>query len=207
MTDRINPITDLKSNLKPVQEKVLESGLVDKSVAELMEKWGLLPQGAAELVDQAKVDALKNATKETLFKLADDLATEVEKEHALRETYLDLERLRWPAVVDILRPPSGEEQAAADSQGLNISARVLVGDVDAVMDRMGRYYFRIQDVEEDWFVPGYVFSRKIKSRKNPLAVEIRFETILQKQVLYTGEQKVCIQVTTEPNNVKVEHAT
>jgi hypothetical protein len=195
MTEKINPITDLKSNLKPVQKKVLESGLIDKAMAELMEKWGNLPPGSAELVNE---NALKDATQETLTKLADDLATEVEKEHVLRETYLDLERIRWPATVTVLRPPSQAEAAAADSQGLQVTAKVVVPNLDAVMDRMGRYYFRIQDVVEDWFIPGLVLSRNVPSQRNPHALEIRFETILQKQVLYSGEQKVCLQVTTEP---------
>ena len=157
--------------MKPIVEKVLASGLVDKATAQLMEQWGYLPAGSVEKVDE---DKLKNATQETLTKLASDLATEVEKEHALRETYLDLERLRWPAAIEsISKPMLGQPE-------------VIATNLVSVVDRMGRYYFRIQDVDKEWFVPGYLL------RKNGSD-----EKILQAQVLYVGEQGVCIQVTTD----------
>lgn len=157
--------------MKPIVEKVLASGLVDKATAELMEKWGYLPEGSAEKTDE---DKLKNATQETLTKLASDLATEVEKEHALRETYLDLERLRWPQAIDgIYKPQVGQPFEVA----LNLMS---------VVDRMGRYYFRIQDVDKEWFIPGYYLRKKGIDEK-----------ILQAQVLYIGEQGVCVQVTTD----------
>lgn len=157
--------------MKPIVEKVLASGLVDKATAQLMEQWGYLPEGSVERVDE---DKLKNATQETLTKLASDLATEVEKEHALRETYLDLERLRWPAAIErISKPMLGQPE-------------VIATNLVSVVDRMGRYYFRIQDVDKEWFVPGYLL------RKNGSD-----EKILQAQVLYVGEQGVCVQVTTD----------
>lgn len=157
--------------MKPIVEKVLESGLVDRATAQLMEQWGYLPDGSA---DKVKEDALKGATQATLRDLANNLAVEVEKEHALRETYLDLERIRWPADVVGITIGSGEVEVA------------LAGKLPAVMDRMGRYYFRIQDVKEEWFVPGYILHREKAEEK-----------ILQSQVLYIGEQGVCIQVTTD----------
>jgi len=156
---------------KSLVEKVLSSGLVDKGTAQLMELWGYLPEGSADKVDE---DKLKNATHETLTKLANDLAVEVEKEHALRETYLDLERLRWPAAVDaIYKPMPGQPEE-------------LASNLVSVVDRMGRYYFRIQDVKQEWFVPGYILHRKNNDEK-----------ILQAQVLYVGDTGVCIQVTTD----------
>jgi hypothetical protein len=159
--------------MKPIVEKVLSSGLVDKATAQLMEQWGYLPEGSADKVNE---DKLKNATQETLTKLANDLATEVEKEHALRETYLDLERLRWPVSNISISKPSGVA-------GESIS---LADKLVAVVDRMGRYFFRIQDVKQEWFVPGYYLVRESGEEK-----------ILQAQVLYVGEQGVCIQVTTD----------
>lgn len=157
---------------KSLIDKVLESGLVDRGTAQLMELWGYLPDGSADKVNE---DKLKNATQETLAKLANDLAVEVEKEHALRETYLDLERLKWPVtIMCISKPVSAEER------------QILASDLVAVVDRMGRYYFRIQDVKEEWFVPGYSLERKTG-----------IEKILQSQVLYIGEKGVCIQITTD----------
>jgi len=157
--------------MKPLIEKVLESGLVDKATAKLMESWGYLPDGASDKVNE---DKLKGATQETLTKLAGDLATEVEKEHALRETYLDLERLRWPVTDISLKKPTSIDGPA-----------LLAERLVAVVDRMGRYFFRIQDVKEEWFVPGHYLVRESGEEK-----------ILQSQVLYVGEQGVCIQVTT-----------
>jgi len=159
--------------MKPIIEKVLSSGLVDRSTAQLMEKWGYLPEGSA---DKTKEDALKNATHEVLTNLANDLATEVEKEHALRETYLDLERLKWPvSFTGIYKPRPGQDEVIAGTSSLI-----------AVVDRMGRYYFRIQDVKEEWFVPGYLIMKGAEKEK-----------ILQAQILYIGDQGVCIQVTTD----------
>lgn len=171
MTTKINPITDLKSELKPVQKKILSSGLIDRSMAELMEKWGNLPSGSASLVP--KDDAFKNATREFLYKFSEDLAGEVEKEHVLRETYLDLKMIRWPAVVTV-----------------NSTTEAIVAlNLAAVVDRMGRYYFRIQDVDKEWFVPGFTISTMSNMKKFA-------ETILESQILYDGSVPVCIQVST-----------
>lgn len=160
--------------MKPIVEKVLASGLVDKATAQLMEVWGYLPEGSVEKVNE---DKLQNATKEQLTQLANDLAVEVEKEHALRETYLDLERLKWPTkIIDIVRPDILGEQ-------------LLAVDLVALIDRMGRYYFRIQDVKQEWFVPGYLMRRATGPEK-----------ILQSQVLYVGEQGVCLQVSTDKSS-------
>lgn len=158
--------------MKPIVEKVLESGLVDKATAQLMEQWGYLPAGS---VDKVNEDKLKNATQETLKALANDLAIEVEKEHALRETYLDLERMKWPVSNITLKKATRED-----------GDPLLAKNLAAVVDRMGRYYFRIQDVKQEWLVPGYYLIRESGEEK-----------ILQSQVLYVGEQGVCIQVSTD----------
>jgi hypothetical protein len=152
-------------------KKVLESGLVDKATAELMEVWGYLPDGAADLV---KEDALKDATHEKVAALAKDLADELEKEHHLRETYLDLERLRWPASVCIYKPDD----------------TLIISGAVGLMDRMGRYYFRIQDVDQAWFVPGYDLLRQ--TPKGMVK-----EHIFQSQVLYLGRVGICVQVSTD----------
>lgn len=157
--------------MKPIVEKVLASGLVDKATAQLMEMWGYLPEGSVEKVNE---DKLENATKEQLTQLANDLAVEVEKEHALRETYLDLERLKWPTTIQSISRPMLD------------GTETLASDLVALVDRMGRYYFRIQDVKSEWFVPGFLMQRGPGQEK-----------ILQSQVLYVGEQGVCIQVSTD----------
>ena len=171
--------------MKPIIEKVLASGLVDKATVELMEQWKYLPEGASSKV---KEDALKGATQETLTELARNLADEVEKEHHLRETYLDLERIRWPASIGAIIDSSGGER------------RFVAGGFDGVKDRMGRYYFRIQDVKEDWFVPGFMLEHNETSKEDGRTVEIIQEKIIQSQVLYIGEQGVCVQITTDRSN-------
>jgi hypothetical protein len=160
---------------KAIVEKVLRSGLVDKATAELMEQWGYLEPGSAEKVNE---NALKDATRETLSKLANDLAVEVDKEHVLRETHLDLERIRWPAdIAGIYQPAVGQPIA-------------VVKNLSAVVDRMGRYYFRFDDVKEEWFVPGFIIERKIGDDF------IRRETVTEKQVLFIDETPICVQVST-----------
>jgi hypothetical protein len=174
--------------MKPLTEKILKSGLIDKHTAELMEKYGLLDSGASDKVNE---DALKNATREQLMQLADELSDEADRSDVLRETALDLERLRWPALIRIYTPMKGELTSV--SLPVVVPRKVVAGDVNAVMDRVGRYYFRIQDVRKDWFVPGYVFERTTPSE---LTKEKVLEEVLEVQPLCIGEEVVCYQVTT-----------
>lgn len=180
--------------MKPLTEKVLKSGLVDKHMAEMLEKWGNLPEGAADLVND---NALKDATREQLTKLGEELGDEVDKLRTLRETQLDLDKIRWPVSVTVI-----------DDKGT-----YLVHDLAAVIDRMGRIYFRIQDVREEWLVPGYLFERLVINKDvppppassetptllNPYAhKKVIREQILEKSVLYTDNSPVCFQVSVHP---------
>ena len=152
--------------MKPIVEKVLKSGLVDRKTVELLEKTGVLPDGSVDMVQE---DALKDATPEDRAKLADELEAEAENAGHLRETMLDLSKMQWPATVNISKDTG---VPVADS-------------LSCVMDKMGRYYFRIQDVDAKWFVPGYRVQRDMKE-----------EMILESQVLYIDNQPVCVQVST-----------
>lgn len=163
--------------MKPIVEKVLKSGLVDRAMAELMEKFKMIPDGSSELVQE---DALKNATREQLIKLADDLATEVEKEHKVRETHLDLERIRWPAIISI----SKDDNTVVNGEK---SYTMVVDNVSAVVDRMGRYYFRLDEIQPEWLIPGNLLVRKQGDRKF-------VDLILEAQMLYIDESPVCWQV-------------
>jgi hypothetical protein len=178
-TEEIDPAPEMK----PLVRKVLESGLVDKGAAQMMELWGYLPRGAADHVDESR---LEGATKEKVTELARDLANEIEKEHHLRETYLDLEKLRWPVEITLHMLPTVE--------GGRVGLAGPTPKLTAVVDRMGRYYFRIQDVNPDWFVPGLKITRE--SPKDGHIVE----TIYQSQVLYIGQVGVCVQVSVESDD-------
>lgn len=145
-------------------EKVLRSGLIDRSMAELMEKYQLLPEGAAEQV--------REATREQMKKVAEEVVELAEQEALIKETRFDLERLRWPVNVYTALPDSVN--------------RMHSPWVEGVIDRMGRYFFRVQDVKEEWFVPGYILQKSGK----------RTEEILEVTKLYIDEQPVAIQVTT-----------
>jgi hypothetical protein len=153
--------------VNPLTEKVLRSGLIDKATAELMERFGILEEGASEKVDE---DVLKNATREKLVAITESLAIEVERENRIKETYLDLERIRWPVTLSL-----------GDREG-NFRA------LSAVIDRQGRYYFRFQDVDTKWFVPGYHIQRDDKTR---------VETVLEVQTLYIEDKPVAVQVTAQ----------
>lgn len=166
--------------MKPIIEKVLASGLVDAATAQMMEHFKMIPEGSASLVNGTE-KKLESATSESLKKLAEDLAYEVEKEHKIRETALDLERIRWPSIVRI-----------HDNHGT-----CLATDVSAVRDRMGRYYFRLDDVRADWFVPGHVIRRFVSDHDVPGAVKSKDETILDASQLFVGDEPACWQVTAE----------
>lgn len=161
--------------MKPVVEKVLASGLVDKHTAALMERWGYLPEGASDKVNS---DALKNATKAQLTKLAEEIGDEVAKENLLRETSLDLERLRWPTEVTIF----------------NQKSETIVYKLKGMIDRMGRLYFRSQDIKESWFVPGYTLRRSAHDVNTGVEMVVR-EEILESGHLFIGDNPVAFQVT------------
>lgn len=167
--------------MKPIVEKVLRSGLVDKSMAELMEKYKMIPEGASEMVRE---DALKGATMPTLQKLAEDLATELEKEHKIRETHLDLERIRWPVTVSF-----AEVSKTTTPRGEPVYL-YIASDITGVRDRMGRFFFRLDDTKEDWFKPGHVLLRK-------QGTQIVAHIILEAQQLYLDEAPVCWQVAVQ----------
>jgi hypothetical protein len=159
-------------------EKVLRSGLVDKHTVALLEKFGSLEPGSTEKVNEG---ALKNATKQQLTALAEDLALEVEREAVIRETYLDLEKLRYPATGISLY-----------DAGKGIAT---VSGLSAMQDRMGRYFFRYQDVDYNWFCIGMELE-KTKAQSGEMHYPAR-EAIIAQEILYIDETPVCIQITTE----------
>ena len=163
--------------MKELTKKILESGLVDEATAQLMEHWGVLPEGAAEL---AKNPKLKDATRDQLMKFGEELGEALDRERRLRETMLDLNQLRWPAKVNII--DTTQQPPAVRAQG-----------VDAVIDRMGRYYFRPADVHKNWFVPGFQIIRETLH----LSGDTPPETILEVSELFVGDQVAAIQVSTK----------
>jgi hypothetical protein len=156
--------------VKELTQKILEAGLVDEATAKLMERWGNLPEGAAELV---KTERLKDATRAELLNFGEELGDALDKERRLRETMLDMNQLRWPTQVMIYK--DGQERAR---------------HVTCVIDRMGRYYFRPQDVKKEWFVPGY----ELRRIENDL---MKLEVMLDVTELYVGDQVAAIQVSTK----------
>jgi hypothetical protein len=154
-----------------LSKKILESGLVDEATARMMEKWGILDEGAADL---AKKSTLKDATREQLMKFADDVGEEVDKQRRLKETMLDLNQLKWPAFVGIFDPTKSPS---------------VVHRVTALVDRMNRYYFRPQDAAKEWFVPGGLVLSGPEDKKQ--------ETILEVTELFIGDQVAAIQVSVQ----------
>lgn len=162
--------------MKPLIEKVLKSGLIDKHMAQMLEKWGNLPDGASELVND---DALKDATREQLTKLGEELGDEVDKLRTLKETQFDIDKMRWPTEVSI-RNEAGQQ---------------IVYKIPAVIDRMGRLYFRHQEAKKEWLTPGFIIVRDIPDADNPNQKRLIDEQILEVSELYTDEVPVAFQVS------------
>lgn len=160
--------------MKPIAKKILEMGLVTQDMAELMEKWGYLPPGSAERFKEF----MEVLPKGDVNKWAEELADELGKEHQVRETNLDLSRLKWPVTLSI--KTKEKKQVAYQING--------------VIDSFGRYYFRIQDVKETWFVPGYKICRDNPGEGIENGTGLQ-ETISEKQILYLDDVPVCLQVT------------
>jgi hypothetical protein len=157
--------------MSELKEKMLRSGIIDKHTAILLEKYELIQEGESDKVPEG--DPLKTATKDQLSSLVDELDNEIDKEARIRETMLDLDKIRWHTKVIVWE-----------------NTVKVTGDrpIDCVIDRQGRYYFRIQDVNEKWFVPGRRLIREGFTNH---------EMILEATPLYVGDQVVCVQVTTQ----------
>lgn len=180
--------------MSELTKKILESGLVDQATAELMERWGYLPDGSSDLA-AGKAEALMRATvekdvKETLNKLAERIGAEVDSLRRSRETMLDLNHLRWPVEIDSIRGRYPDDTEIADG-----ATKFIAGGMTAVIDRMGRYYFRPQDVSREWLRPGFTLTRKVSPDGKKFIY--REETILEVTELSVGEQLAAIQVSTQ----------
>lgn len=68
--------------MKELTKRVLESGLIDKSTAALMERWGQLEPGAVELIDQQKLtgvlDKIGQCDERFIRKTLEDFVEELE---------------------------------------------------------------------------------------------------------------------------------
>lgn len=98
--------------MKELTKLILESGLVPKHTAKLLEKWGGLEEGSAELVGKKKV------TTETLEDFAKDVA-ELMETRPIKETVLDDIQVRGQRVI-----------ISASSRGTYLCLR----------DEMGNYF-------------------------------------------------------------------
>lgn len=162
----------MSSDVTPLTKKILESGLVDSHMAELMEKWQIIPAGASELVRE---DALKDATREQLLRLAEDIGEEAERADKLKETSLSLDSIRWPVTVDVVR---------------HDRSVILAPAVGAVVDRFDRYYFRPEPGVMEHLVPGNQLDRTTGPVSDSMLGQIAEAT-----PLYAGQTLVCIQVS------------
>lgn len=68
--------------MKELTKRVLESGLIDKSTATLMERWGQLEPGASDLIEQQKLtgalDQIGRCDERFIRKTLEDFVEELE---------------------------------------------------------------------------------------------------------------------------------
>lgn len=68
--------------MKELTKRVLESGLIDRSTATLMERWGQLEPGAADLIEQQKLtgalDQVSRCDERFIRKTLEDFVEELE---------------------------------------------------------------------------------------------------------------------------------
>jgi hypothetical protein len=158
---------------KELVEKFLSSGLIDKAQTQMLEKMGMLPSGS---VDKVQEQRLKDATQDMLNNVAEELASAIDTEHHVRETALDLRRLRWPAKINLYTDEMG----------------TIVRGLNVMMDQMGKYFVRITDADSAWFAPGHVVEREISDEAKTSEMITEFGT------LYIGEKPFCFHFTTKP---------
>lgn len=98
--------------------------------------------------------------------------------------------IRWPVTVKIREKPVTNEQVANWRPG-DAPIHSVAGLV-GVIDRAGRYYFRPDDVEKDWFKPGWVIERQVIKAG---ALMRKTEIIKTVEELFDGDDLAAIQVT------------
>lgn len=82
--------------MKELTKKILESGLVDKTTAKLLEKWGQLDEGSTDLVGRHEL------TKKTLEDFIEDIELLLQPEAIEKhETQLD------PLISEVYDPTKG----------------------------------------------------------------------------------------------------
>jgi hypothetical protein len=187
-------MSDQKPEVSTLTKTMLESGLVDESMAELMEKWGTLPEGSIQYINN---DSLKNATRQQMQELVEKIGDGVETHRQLRETYFDLDRLKWPAEVEIWRwSGTGPGQR-----------QMLATRFTTVVDRLGRYYFQVADVDRhglSMFRPGLYLVYTVQKQQpedGGFTAALARRMILESQFLYVGEARATLQVSTAEEEI------
>lgn len=71
--------------MKELSKKVIESGLIEKHVVKMMEDWGYMDQGAADLVGKKKL------TQENLEQFLEDIEALVSPDKPMQETRLEVQ--------------------------------------------------------------------------------------------------------------------
>ena len=112
--------------MKEILKKILESGLVDKHVARLMEKWGMLPQGAEEQV--------RTATKTQFNELMEEISDLVYEDK--KET-----------IIEVFTKDKVIVEFSVADEGPVIT-------LHGYIDRLGTFYFDIGICKEEWFAAG-----------------------------------------------------
>lgn len=175
-----------KPEVSKLTKELLQSGLIDESMVAMMERWGTLPEGSTQYVNN---DALKEVTRAELTQLTERIATEVEKRRLLKETNLDLNRLKWPVNVYI-----SDTSVRLRKDDWMAYLKAAHPRFTAMRDRMGRYFFRPDDlrITHTKVVPGH-FLINVDTGDEEVVAEI--------SELFVGDQVAAIQVSVLNENV------
>lgn len=174
--------------MKPVTQKLLELQLLSTDIIKSMENWGALPKGSSENLGHF----FDKPVSTNLYKLMKDLEDLLDQELEVHETNPDLANLKWPIEVTIYsQMPDNLDEVPPHIRKSYFKGRVL-----AVRDIAGKFYCRIEDVKEDWFVPGYKLTFDYCNPDLGSLILKSWETISERQILYVDDVPVCIKVTT-----------
>lgn len=161
--------------MKPIVQKIIESGLVDRHAVQLMEKWGQIDRGASELVGTKD---LRAATETSLTQFAEEIEDLIDRDREeLRETRL---------AIQVGEPILAQWMYAQteSSDGAKVSMYVG-GKIVLFRDNMGNFMFPLS--AEGQVYPGAVFQTNDETRW----------TILRSEKLYVGDHPYTIQVQAE----------
>ena len=116
--------------MNSITEKILRTGIVDKHVVKLVERWGT--------IDIGSIDVKKATARAAIIDLLEEVQDELDAPDESKTHDVILDALHTWKVEVLVRSVTDESST----------------NMWAFIDRFGRFYFKDSPASESWIVPG-----------------------------------------------------